>query len=285
MLLPIICGQLVLLVSSMMTVSGLTMSTNTRQERATARTPMQVSRRNFAAGIFAAATAEGIVPARAAETVGKDESCNDANCLGVWDGLLADCPHNNKFGGGAACVSSQDDTPGVFAEPWDYAESTSLDWQDQMARLEGALTKVTQRRGDEMRLLLKQGRYVRVVFTDAKSNERSVGEFYFTPQDTTVQFRLGSLSGSGNGLLPFSQSLSNMVRAEELRKELRFLKVPVLRNRKRSFFFVEADGLDTFGPGSASLGPPAEMTTGELDGRQEEDARLRIEPLQQFPFR
>lgn len=186
MLLPIICGQLVLLVSSMMTVSGLTMSTNTRQERATARTPMQVSRRNFAAGIFAAATAEGIVPARAAETVGKDESCNDANCLGVWDGLLADCPHNNKFGGGAACVSSQDDTPGVFAEPWDYAESTSLDWQDQMARLEGALTKVTQRRGDEMRLLLKQGRYVRVVFTDAKSNERSVGEFYFTPQDTTV---------------------------------------------------------------------------------------------------
>ena len=76
-----------------------------------------------------------------------------------------------------------------------------------------------------------------------------------------------------------------MERSEDLRKELRFLKVPVLRNRKRSFFFVEADGLDTFGPGSASLGPPAEMTTGELEGRLEEDAKLRIEPLQKFPFR
>ena len=281
---PIVCGQLLLFVSSMTTVWGLTMSADTPPDcRATRRTPTQVSRRNFATGIFAAAAA---VPARAAETVGKDENCNDASCLGVWDGLLADCPHNNKFGGGAACVSSQDDTPGVFAEPWDYAESSSLDWQDQMARLEAALNKVTQRRGDEVRFLIKQGRYLRVVFTDAKSGERSVGEFYFTPQDTTVQFRLGSLSSTaGNTLLPFSQSLTNMARAEEIRKELRFLKVPVLRNRKRSFFFVEADGLDTFGPGSASLGPPAEMTTGELEGRQEEDARLRIEPLQQFPFR
>ena len=40
------------------------------------------------------------------------------------DGLLADCPHsenNNSllFNGssGAGCTSSQDDTPGIFAEP------------------------------------------------------------------------------------------------------------------------------------------------------------------------
>jgi len=26
--------------------------------------------------------------ANAAETIGKDESCNDSTCLGVWDGLL-----------------------------------------------------------------------------------------------------------------------------------------------------------------------------------------------------
>ena len=241
------------------------------------------------AGMLAVAAGGGCGPfsVHAAETVGKDENCNDATCLGVWDGLLADCPHNTrmKFGvGGAACVSSQDDTPGIFAEPWDYAESDTLDWKEQMGRLETALTKATQRRGDEVRFLMKQGRYMRVVFTDAKSDERSVGEFYFTPNDTTVQFRIGSLSAAGSSL-PFSQSLSNMERSEDLRKELRFLKVPVLRNRKRSFFFVEADGLDTFGPGSASLGPPAEMTTGELEGRQEEDAKLRIEPLQKFPFR
>ncbi len=29
----------------------------------------------------------------AAETVGKDADCDDASCLGVWDGLLVDCPH------------------------------------------------------------------------------------------------------------------------------------------------------------------------------------------------
>lgn len=56
----------------------------------------------------------------AAETVGKDPDCNDASCLGVWDGLLADCPHYDKiamYSGSAGCASSQDDTPGVFAEP------------------------------------------------------------------------------------------------------------------------------------------------------------------------
>lgn len=266
--------------------TGLDLSSNTSNMRV--RAPVQVSRRNLlASGIFVAIATSGggSYPVVAAETVGKDENCNEATCLGVWDGLLADCPHSyprNKFGG-AGCVSSQDDTPGVFAEPWDYAESTSLDWQEQMGRLETAITKVTQHRGGEVRFLLKQGRYTRVVFNDAKSGEKSVGEFYFTPNDTTVQFRIGSLE-AGTGV-PFSQSISNMERSEDLRKELRLLKVPVLRNRKRSFFFVEADGLDTFGPGSTSLGPPAEMKTGELEGRQEEDARLRIEPLQQFPFR
>ena len=147
-----------------------------------------VSRRHFTAGFLAAM---GGLPSsvQAVETIGKDENCNDATCLGVWDGLLADCPHTSRQFGGAACVSSQDDTPGVFAEPWDYAESTSLDWEVQMGQLQAALTKVSERRGDEVRFLLKEGRYMRVVFTDAKSSERSVGEFYFTPNDTTVQYR------------------------------------------------------------------------------------------------
>ena len=55
---------------------------------------------------------------RAAETVGKDPLCNNASCLGVWDGLLADCPHGQiSKSAGAGCASSQDDTPGIFAEP------------------------------------------------------------------------------------------------------------------------------------------------------------------------
>ncbi len=52
-----------------------------------------------------------------AETIGKDLNCNAKSCLGVWDGLLADCPHGGTLAGGAGCVSSQDDTPGTFAEP------------------------------------------------------------------------------------------------------------------------------------------------------------------------
>ena len=79
-----------------------------------------------------------------------------------------------------------------------------------------------------------------------------------------------------------ARSLRNLERAEMIRKELRYLKLPVLRNRKRSLFFVESD-LDTFGPGSAALGPPAEMKTGELEGRQDVDPKLKIDFLQQFP--
>ena len=234
--------------------------------------------------------------ANAAETIGKDESCNDASCLGVWDGLLADCPHdersNSIFGGsgGAGCVASQDDTPGIFAEPWDYSENipllssttteTSLGtitsdedstmYKQQMDRLILALESISRQHADEMQVLYQEGRYIRVLFTDGSSGEKSVGEFYFTPHDTTVQFRLGSTtttssSSMGGVTSMLGGSLSNMERSERLRKALRYLKVPVLRNRKRTLFFVESE-LDGFGPGSAALGPPEEMSTGELNG-------------------
>ena len=75
-----------------------------------------------------------------------------------------------------------------------------------------------------------------------------------------------------------------MERAEQIRKSMRYLKLPVLRNRKRTLFFVESD-LDTFGPGSASLGPPAEMETGELEGRQDVDPNLKIDFLQMIPVK
>ena len=212
----------------------------------------------------------------AAETIGKDPSCSDATCLGVWDGLLADCPHTDsrKFGG-SGCVSSQDDLPGVFAEPWDYSESESIDWNEQMKQLLPAIELVCAKRGDRSRVEIQEGRYLRVIFTD-RAGEESVGEFYFTPDDTTVQFRLASKPGNGGS------SLRNMERAELIRKQLRYLKLPVLRNRKRRLFMVESE-FDTFGPGSASLGPPAEMRTGELEGRQDVDPNMKIDLLQRFP--
>lgn len=227
----------------------------------------------------AAVSSFGLFPdfaaAGAEETVGKDPNCNDRSCLGVWDGLLADCPHQEgdfsrlgRIGGsGAGCVASQDDTPGIFAEPWDYSDAADYllyryeDEQLVMNKIVTAIHLVSAKRGDQVRILLREGRYLRVVFTDGRSQEESIGEFYITPNDTTVQFRVSSKSPSENKpLLAFSSSsLRNTDRAELIRKELRFLKLPVLRNRQRALFFVESDVLDTFGPGSAALGPPAEM--------------------------
>jgi len=219
--------------------------------------------------------------ASAAETVGKDPNCDDRTCLGVWDGLLADCPHDPLSRSGAGCTCSQDDTPGIFSEPWDYSEvpNNSLDWENQMKLLLPTIQLVSGRRGDQVQIVSQIDRYLRVLFTDGKSGEKSTGEFYFTPNDTTVQFRVASIPGSGSIL----GSLRNIERCEMIRKELRYLKIPVLRNRQRSLFFVESD-LDTFGPGSAALGPPAEMRTGELEGRQDVDPRLKIDLTQQFPF-
>jgi hypothetical protein len=251
------------------------------------------------------ASSTASIAANAAETIGKEESCNDASCLGVWDGLLADCPHDKRSssstlfsrGAGAGCVSSQDDTPGIFAEPWDYSESIPLAsstttssaaasssyvdnnadeeriYKHQMDLLILALETTSRQHDDDMQILYQEGRYIRVLFTDGLSGEKSVGEFYFTPLDTTVQFRIGSTtappssSSSTRGIANvFGRSTSNMERSERLRKALRYLKVPVLRNRKRALFFVESE-LDSFGPGSAALGPPEEMSPGELIGR------------------
>jgi len=133
-----------------------------------------------------------------------------------------------------------------------------------------------------VKVIQKEGRYLRILFTDGKTGERSNGEFYFTPNDTTVQFRVGTIN-PGKSIA--SSSTKNLERCELIRKELRFLKVPVLRNRKRLLFFAESD-YDSFGPGSAALGPPAEMTTGELEGRGSDDVdpKMKIDVLQNFPL-
>ena len=257
------------------------------------------SRRNFlllttTIPLFVTSAPTTMSTANAAETIGLDPDCTDRSCLGVWDGLLADCPHGGGVlgggggggGTGAGCTSSQDDTPGIFSEPWDYSESRSLDWQTQMRLLRPTIELVSSKRGDKCEVLIQDGRYLRVLFEDKKTREQSIGEFYFTPNDTTVQFRIGTVPSSSSSSLSSSSSSSrssslltrfgsqrNIDRAEEIRKELRYLKIPVLRNRKRSLFFVESD-LDTFGPGSAALGPPEEMRSSDIDG-DDDDTRKR----------
>ena len=265
------------------------------------------SRRTFityAAAVISGSLNSSLQPfpiiSNAAETIGKDPNCNDGSCLGIWDGLFADCPHDRyNLLGGAGCVSSQDDTPGVFAEPWDYSDSVSSDginFESQMDLLLLAIQTTSKEHGDTVKVDYLSGRYLRVIFMD-KTGEASVGEFYFTPNDTTVQFRLASmLSGSNRNM---GRSLSNTDRSERIRRALRYTKVPVLRNRRRTFFFVESDQFDSFGPGySEALGPPEEMSAGELneqDGRKsgrrtrrlsdEVDPKLRIDWVESFPMR
>mmetsp|Transcript_31539 Transcript_31539/g.47265 ORF Transcript_31539/g.47265 Transcript_31539/m.47265 type:complete len:306 (+) Transcript_31539:48-965(+) len=239
--------------------------------------------------------------ANAAETVGKDPNCNDASCLGVWDGLLADCPHTSNKLTGAGCVSSQDDTPGIFAEPWDYSEvyydEDSYIKQTDLLIL--ALQTSGKAHGDDVNVELQSGRYLRVAFKDGSTGESSTGEFYFTPNDTTVQFRIGSTAMTSGSLV--GRSLSNKERSERIRKALRYTKLPVLRNRKRTWVFVESDDMDGFGPGyNEALGPPAEMSPGERgeerggDKRRvgetrrlsdDVDPRLKIDFVETFPIR
>jgi len=200
--------------------------------------------------------------------------------------LRKDCPHPTKLFG-AGCTSSQDDTPGIFVEPWDYSESpinNSLDYKDQIRLLRLTVERISSRRGDRCEVILQDGRYLRMLIVDGKTGEKSIAEYYFTPDDTTVQFRIGSLESTNNLLM--APSLRNMERSEVIRKEMRFLKIPVLRNRKRSLVFLES-GFDTFGPGSASLGPPEQLQNGEVDnGRLSDnvDPKLKIEMIQQFPL-
>lgn len=145
-----------------------------------------------------------------------------------------------------------------------------------------ALQTTSRQHNDEVEVLLQTGRYLKVAFKDGSSGEASIGEFYFTPNDTTVQFRIGSTATTSGGSL-IGRSLSNIDRSERIRKSLRYLKVPVLRNRRRSFIFVESDDLDSFGPGfSEALGPPAEMETRRIS--EDVDPQLKIDLVELFPF-
>ena len=165
-----------------------------------------------------------------------------------------------------------------------------------MKLLRPAIELVCLRRGDNCQILLQEDRYLRVSITDGKSGEKSVAEFYFTQNDATVQFRIASVPSvigvANSSILSRATSTRNIDRGEMIRKELRYLKIPVLQNRKMALFFVESK-FDQFGPGSASLGPPSEMKSADSaeinnsgGGRLSDnvDPKLKIDILQQFPF-
>jgi len=109
----------------------------------------------------------------------KEGDC--ADCIGVKDGFLAGCPNT------PTCVSSQDDQgpkadwANAYAEPWVYdgkVPTAMLKLKMQVQRMGGKVM-----REDE--------RYLRVEFREqglpGQVDNFDDTEFYFTPNDSTVQ--------------------------------------------------------------------------------------------------
>ena len=178
------------------------------------------------------------------------------DCLGAVDGLLADCR--------GACVSSQDDRPGVFGAPWQIEGPT-----------EGVLDRLIvacQSRKDFKEVLDYDpaAAYLRVTFVDGDV------EFLKTRGDDTIQFRAASE-------VPGASNKRQKKRVDELRLAMGCTEIPVLRNRRRTLLFVESD-LDSFGPSSTRDPTPEEIRDSDPLSRQwmppekfEDGSRLRSE--------
>lgn len=142
------------------------------------------------------------------------------------DGIFADCT--------SACVSSQDDRPAVWDNPWVAEQEPST----AMKRLRSVVEKKLQGRVVE-----QDERYLRAEFV-AKGplGGESVddAEFYFTPNDVLVQFRAARRGDAPD----FG---ANRQRLEKARIALGWEKVEVLRNRRRALIVVESP-FDSFGP-------------------------------------
>jgi len=138
------------------------------------------------------------------------------------------------------CLSSQDDRPQHFIPPLCYDGPS---YETFAARLVDFIerqipgSKIVSKKQDNPR-------YLRVLVQDHESN-RFVDEleFYFTPNDNTIQFRFEHLKGKTD----FSGT--NRRRIEAIVKDLGLDYVPVIRFRKQQWWSFGLDTpFDEFGP-------------------------------------
>ena len=101
-------------------------------------------------------------------------------------------------------------------------------------------------------------RYVRAEIVDKKTSAEDDIEFYFTPNDNTIQYR--SLRRVGTDVF----ALENKNRIEKMRLALRFSNIPILRNRRRVLFFVESP-FDSFGPPTIMFDKLLDNVSGEME--------------------
>jgi uncharacterized protein (DUF1499 family) len=152
--------------------------------------------------------------------------------LGIDEsGLFQLCPDKNFL---PSCTSSQDDRPKYFIAPWSYDGS----YENIKRRIVDYIGRVFPKGS----IVSNSDRYLRYEFRDSQSNTIDDTEFYFTPDDNTVQYR--SCRRGDNIISDFG---ANGNRIEKIRIGLGLESVPILRNRRRKFIFGESP-FDEFGP-------------------------------------
>lgn len=159
------------------------------------------------------------------------------------NGLLKVCT-NNEFSG---CVSSQDDRPAFFMEPWTYDGS----YENAKRKI---IAYALNFKGAS--LISSADRYLQFAFSNADGSVDDT-EFYFTPNDSTIQFR--SNRRGSNVLSDFGL---NRKRIEKIRIATDFENVPVLRNRRRKFVFIESP-FDDFGPPTIMFDQAVDSLSGD----------------------
>jgi uncharacterized protein (DUF1499 family) len=142
-----------------------------------------------------------------------------ADCIGVTNGFLANCPDS------PTCVSSQDDQgpkadwANSYAEPWIYEgtpKQALAKIKFQVQRLGGKIVKEEE---DYLRCEFRSQSLPGQV--DAFDDT----EFYLTPNDATVQFR-SARRPSKLTSSPLGDFGANKNRMEQIRVALHWEKVP-----------------------------------------------------------
>eukprot|EP00892_Ulva_mutabilis_P005260 jgi/Ulvmu1/3105/UM015_0145.1 len=153
-------------------------------------------------------------------TAAEADEC--ATCLGAVDGTLGSCA------GIDGCISSFDDRPKHFVNPWEFDGARA-------GKLEALASAIDSYNGN---VTEQDGLYLRAEFK-AWGGNTDVYEFLLEGDDNVVELR----GVAGGGLFPQSRLRTQF---EQIRAALRWDEVYILRNRKR-FFGVLESPLDTFG--------------------------------------
>lgn len=230
------------------------------------RLPPPISRRGALASLAAGLLPFASTPHPAAADAQDEPAC--ASCVGYVEGTLGSCSAV-----GAPCSSSYDDRPQHFVAPWTYDGSREAAMDQLVDQLQVVGARVQQRTSD----------YVYAVLDSPGGGAGMDLEFVFAPADTTVALRAAqrlpptadttssttsiSSSSSSSSATDAAQAAlqlpANAVAAflsqiglsrdqpsqvlEDLRLQLNWEVVPILRNRQRTFFFGESP-FDSFGP-------------------------------------